>query len=709
MQTRTSLLSKVGFGAIVAIAANALLFVAPLTNNFIIDSKAYFFFFLTAVLLVVYLARSVQKRTLEMVWSPFSLPLLLFGGAILTSSLLTSSYPTESLLGFGGIFLAGLLVVMFGSPLLKEKQARSIVPALGVLGALLTVSSGLQLIGFGPSALFNQFFGTELPSTLVFNLTGTSFVALQVLVVIAAGLVAQIIATRHISKLTAIVMPIIVIGIGLHAWSILPNQVAKVTLPSFKASWSVALDAIREPRSAIIGVGPAMYSNAYLKYKPQWVNGTESWNVPFSQAADAPLYLLTISGFFGLIAWSLLAFRILKRTMKTSVESRGLAIMLAATVILQLVLPLNIVMLAIQAVILAALIASERANFSVIKLKAPSIAFIMESQEGTKNKSGSAGPIFAMAGLLFVGVGILSYFVGRAYAAELASQKGNVAAATNDGVAVYENHRRAVELNPYLDYHHRQYALTNMLIAVSLSNKADITEEEQTQVGDLLQQAVREAQSATTLDPTDVQNWAVLAQIYQNMVSVTPDAEQWTTQSYVSAIQNDPTNPNLRITLGGFFLGLETPQLQQAASLFQQATELKPDMANAHYNFAYALVQLNQLEQAKTEYEAVLSLLDPESEDYAAVSKELEPIAAQVADLQAQQQEQAAAQAQQQGLQQGIPGQPGQQAQPSIIDQNISNGQNLINPPGDDVNLLQDANEPPPSESASPAPTEPQP
>lgn len=700
MQTRTSLLSKVGFGVLVAIAASAILFIAPLTNNFITDSKTYSFFFLTAALILVYLARSVQKRTLEMVWSPFTLPLLLFGGAILTSSLLTSSYPTESLLGFGGIFLAGLAVVLFGSPLLKENQARAIVPALGIVGVLLTISSGLQLVGFGPSALFNHFFGTELPSTLIFNLASNSFAALQVLVVIVAGLIAQIIATKHISKLTSVVLPIVVIGVVLHGWSILPKQVAAVALPSFNASWSVALDAIREPRSAIIGVGPAMYSNAYLKYKPQWVNGTESWNITFSQASNAPLYLLTISGFFGLITWGLLAFRILKRTTKTSPEGRALAIMMAVTILLQLVLPFNIVMVVIQAVILTALIASEKNSFSVIKLKAPSIAFIMESQEGLKSKSGSAGPIFAMSGLLLLGIGVLTYFVGRAYAAELMSQKGNVAAATNDGVAVYENHRRAVELNPYLDYHHRQYALTNMLIAVSLSNKADITEEEQTQVGNLLQQAVREAQSATTLDPTDVQNWAVLAQIYQNMVGVTPDAEQWTTQSYVSAIQNDPTNPNLRITLGGFFLGLEPPQLQQAASLFQQATELKPDMANAHYNFAYALVQLNQLEQAKAEYEAVLALLDPESEDYAAVAKELEPIAQQVADLQAQQQEQANAQ----GLQEGIPVQTGQQTQPSIVDQNINNGQNFVTPPGEDVDLTQEQTAPPAEPVASEEP-----
>lgn len=166
--------------------------------------------------------------------------------------------------------------------------------------------------------------------------------------------------------------------------------------------------------------------------------------------------------------------------------------------------------------------------------------------------------------------------------------------------------------------------MTNLLIAIALSNKVDATEQNQQQVGELLQQAIREAQAATMLDPGDTNNWITLATIYENMIGATDEAPEWAVQAYVRAIETNPMDPNLRIALGGIFLGQE--QFGQAAGIFEQAINIKPDYANSYYNLANALKQLNQLEQAKAAYQQVLALIDPNTDDYTQVALELEEL-----------------------------------------------------------------------------------
>ena len=83
-------------------------------------------------------------------------------------------------------------------------------------------------------------------------------------------------------------------------------------------------------------------------------------------------------------------------------------------------------------------------------------------------------------------------------------------------------------------------------------------------------------------------------------------------------------DPNLRIALGGIFLRQE--QFAQAAGIFEQTVQIKPDFANSYYNLAIALKGMNQLEQAKSAYQQVLALLDANSEDYTKVTGELEEL-----------------------------------------------------------------------------------
>jgi tetratricopeptide (TPR) repeat protein len=272
-------------------------------------------------------------------------------------------------------------------------------------------------------------------------------------------------------------------------------------------------------------------------------------------------------------------------------------------------------------------------------------------------------PIVIAGAVVLLGV----YGVGRAYAASYYFFRSSYALQQNDAANTYEMQRRAAEMNPYMSVYRSNYALTNLAIATALANKQDITEQERNEVAQLVQQAIREARAATILRPEDTQNWRVLAQVYRNLIGSAEGADQWAVSSYVEAITTNPSDPTLRIELGGIFLNEQ--QFNDAILLFQQAAELKPDYANAYYNLANALKSANQLASAEAAYKQTLVLIPADSEDYVRVNQELEEL-------------QAALAQQQESAQQAGEGQEGTNAQDanaqssnpasSLLNQNVS-------------------------------------
>lgn len=611
---------------LLAMIVLSILFVLPISDNFLFQTKYYTFIFGTLLLGLLYVLYSLKRGAVEVVLSPFTGALTVFGGAVLASTFFTSNYPVESLLGFGGIYLASILFVIFSGTTIDTSVVKKIIPTFSITAAVLTGLAAIQLFGFGPANIVNQVTSLTIPENISFSVASSAFIALQVIALALVAIVVEIVHKKHISKVSAITLPILVIGLAIHIWAILPGKPAEVLLPSWEASWSVALDTIRTPRAALIGMGPDSYVNMYTRFKPIWMNDRPDWAISFAQGSNMPLTLLATTGFIGLISWLVLGY-VAYRAMKLShtQDGRVLATVLFGTFVLQLFIPTNIVLLILQSMLMTGVILSERSKFGVLKFQALAMTIEKKIAEAIPAVSRQTSlPIYITSGVLLITIVALGYMAGRSYAASMASFASNTALAENDAVAVYEKQQRAVALNPYLDVYRRQYAATNLLIAMSLSQKTDATEAEQEQVAQLLQQAVREAQSATLLDQYDVQNWAILAQIYQNMVGAVEQADQFAVQAYVQAIQNDPTNPNLRVSVGGIFLSQE--QYQDALSLFNQAIELKSDHQNAYYNAAFTLKQLQALPQAKQAYEALLSLMDPTSEDYAQVTAELEEL-----------------------------------------------------------------------------------
>lgn len=661
--------------------------IVPFTNNFIAHSKLFFILFAAIATASLFFIDSLRKQVWKLIVSPVTLPLIIFGAAVVASTFFTQNFPVENLLGMGGAYLSAVLIALFGSSLISKNKANWVLPTLVGSICVVSLASLLQLFGWGPTHLINAITGFEIEHTLIFNLSSSSFIAAQVGVIALVGSIIQIMKTKKVTTFNVVTLPILVLGIGLHLWSILPGQPAEITLPPVAAGWSVALDSLRIPRAALIGQGPEGYVNAYTRYKPAWMNSDQYWQFNFGSAMGMPLTALVQLGFLGLIAWLVLALRFFAKLKDyQEVTQSPITWMLATSLVLQFLLPPSYILVGLQGALFAFWIARFKDQFSTLNLRTLSAsldgnkAINLNSRQEKKDTEKVIS--LATNGLLIAGLLLLAIMTGRAYASFNHLYQADKAFLENDGIAVYEHQQRAVMLNPYLDATRRSYALTNMQIAFALSEKTDLTEAEEEQIGLLVQQAIREAQAAAAIDPLDSQNWIVLAQIYQELIGSVEEADQWAINAYVEAIQTSPADPLLRIQLGAILLDLQ--QLQQAANLFAQATELKPDLAAGYFY----LGQAQQLGQdpigAKRSWQQALALLEIGSEDYEMLQGLLEEIEPLVQQALAQQEEMMDA-----GFDPDIEFDPeapgvsplGQQL-PSLTDQNIEGREAAIGQPG---------------------------
>jgi len=570
-----------------------------------------------------YIFHTAKTRTLELPRSPLAPALISFGVAMLISSLLSGTYPVENLLGVGGGLIAFTLIILIGSLLIKGRSNQDFMAVFNSSVIILGVLTLLQTFGFGPSRLINSLFGLTLPNTSLFNLAGSPFVAVQVFGLAFLANVVALIKQRRADTLRVLSIAVAGIGLALNLWLILPGKEASPLLLPIGVSWTIAIDVLKAPRTALIGVGPENYSAAYQQLRPVWTNSTTWWSSTFGQAANVPLTLLATTGLLGLLAWAFFFLRSFNFARTQFAHEPALATVVITALLLQLVLPLNMVLLAILASALAFLLANHQGKktFSIH-------LFRIEKNASSGDSEEVAQPHFLFSFLPFVLSGVVLvaglYGIGRAQAASYTFFQSSLSLQKNDAVKTYELQQTATQLNPYLPILRSNFALTNLAIATALSNKTDATEAEKQQVGQLIQQAIREARAATLLRPQDSQTWQTLAQIYRSLIGSAEGADQWASSAYVQAISLNPNDPHLRIELGSLLFSQQ--KFGDANLLFKQAAELKPDLPNAYYNWANGLRATGELEAAKLTYQKTLTLLPANSDDYTKVNQELESL-----------------------------------------------------------------------------------
>ncbi|MBT4124353.1 MAG: tetratricopeptide repeat protein [Candidatus Pacebacteria bacterium] len=598
------------------------LLVVPYTRNLIVDSKS-FLLFITALLVTLGFAiKTFSKKKWELAISPLTMPLALFGGSVLISSFLSQKYPVESLLGIGGAYISLAIIGILGSSLVKGNHSQKITQTLGITGAVLSVSMWLEKLGIGPSRFLNAISSFDLPQNLLFNVSGSSFVAIQVILVALVGIIASVFAKKNLTTKDLVIGVTNFLGLSLGIWSIIPGKIAAVTLTPLQASWTVMLRSLESLQSAVIGHGPTSYINMYSRFKPLWTNGQDYWQFNFGSASNLPLTLVVTVGLLGAISWLFLMAKTFSQMKTANKDSKPVLWMILTIFAIQLLAPANVVLLSIQAALFVFWIAANQNHFSLLQFRTWKVKSFPKKLEFVKKIFGKRNWFISIVSVLVLVATLgTSYLLGRAYLAYHYMYKANAAFNEKNIVELYENQRKAVATNRYLDTLRREYAMTNLQVAIALSNNADITEDEQNQSIQLVSQAIRDGKAATLLDPADVDNWTTLAEIYRNLIGTSEEASNWAVSSLVSAVQVNPINPNLRLEIGR--LALADGKTEDAISFFAQAAELKPDMAAAYYHLGLAFQSMEQLEDTKKAWQRALLLLDNGSDDYAALSQQL--------------------------------------------------------------------------------------
>ncbi|MBI1872250.1 tetratricopeptide repeat protein, partial [Candidatus Collierbacteria bacterium] len=368
-----------------------------------------------------------------------------------------------------------------------------------------------------------------------------------------------------------------------------------------------------------IGSGPETFFSVYTRLKPASLNLTNLWNIRFTNSSNEALELLATVGLLCAFLWITaitkprkLALNQIKLKKDVSPQLTASFLFTAGTFIAMFLIPASVVLFT---AFFLGLILLNLALSTDIKV----------GKDIDINLSGVTPSLLPLATLLVSLVGLAVFWsnAGKTYAASLISFKAGQLLKTNTTES-YNLQIKAFQLDPKTSAYRINFSQTSMALANQIAKQKDLSDEDKKNVSQLVQQAIREAKNATDLDPTNVVAWENLSGIYQQITGFVEGAPDWTVASYSQAISLDPSNPALRLGLGGFFFGLG--DYEQAIKIFEQAVNLKPNWANAHYNLSTAYKAKKDYAKALNEMKIVAQLLDPKSEDVKKVEEEVKEL-----------------------------------------------------------------------------------
>ncbi|HZE87011.1 MAG TPA: O-antigen ligase family protein [Methylomirabilota bacterium] len=460
------------------------------------------------------------------------------------------------------------------------------------------------------------------------------------------------------------------------------NFPKEIQLP-FAVSWKISASAFRD--APFIGTGPSSYLFNFTSYKPLEFNVLKYWNFSFDTAYNEFLQVLGTLGLIGVVGLVLVCLITFTTSWKnlfvadqeahqddTNVLVPALAVSGLLSIVLFAIHATTLVSIIVTFFILAALMASRKSDqHKVIELS-------MGLKASTSdNKHFDLFPVIIFVVFLVLAVPVLFRtfnVVAADYYHRLALSQAN-----KSGTLTYQYLQKAESLNPQIDLYRvdmaqTNFALANAIVAAKTQQKKNLTDQEKQTVQTLLSQSINEGRISVALNPRSARNWEVLASIYRNIAGVAQNALAFSISSYGQAIQRDPLNPTLRMSVGGIYYAAKNYDL--AVRFFTDAANLKPDYANAYYNLAIAYREKGDLQSALVVVNQTVSLLqqnNPNGPDYKVATKLLSDLKAKVAAGQSAQQAQEG---------QNQPA-PASQTNSALQNSNVSNVNvsNLSNPP----------------------------
>jgi Tfp pilus assembly protein PilF len=224
--------------------------------------------------------------------------------------------------------------------------------------------------------------------------------------------------------------------------------------------------------------------------------------------------------------------------------------------------------------------------------------------------------------ILLAGMGFGGYWWTRVLMGEIYLRDSLIKASNNDGTGTYNLQIKAISANPYDAEYRKLYSQTNLAIAQNMLSNQELSQEDKEKASTLVQQSVREAKAAISLNEKNPEYWSNLAAIYKSLAGLVEGAPDWSLQAYQQAVALDPVNSLLKLDMGGLLFAAN--RFGEADRIFEQAVISKSDYANAWYNWAYTAKKNNDIQNAVNRLDQALKLVPADSGDYETASKELE-------------------------------------------------------------------------------------
>jgi tetratricopeptide (TPR) repeat protein len=676
----------------IALALLLPAFFLPITLEFYEFNKLALIFVGTGLLTIAWIVRMLLSKKVSVTKSPLDLGILATAIVVVLATVFSVN-KNVSIFGsqsrwFPSLFSTFLFVFLYYTITANVKNAKTATQAVNALIAGITISSIVTLVRYFGIPLgsaeylkatnFNPTGSTTTASLmaalgsilalkgittskgkfgkeLMLQATTINFFALLLIgktpawATFATGLVAIAYfgglkkakeANKHLVATLGIAAAMVLVVVLPTTRNVVVNKdyPKEFRLPA-KESWIIATSTLRD--FPILGTGPSTFYLNFPRYRPLSLNNTEAWSIRFDKPSNE---LFNIMGTLGIVGTAAIGFLLAKqlkliKVLQNSDDTTGtIGVIITSLVVSMTFMHATILTTGLLVVFTALAVAKtaeapsknfgESVIFSLSSLSAVPILGDIEPKRSEAFQYIAAIPLFAalVAGTMYM---------YKMYAGEYYMRQALVAAAANDGSKTYELQRKAITVNPGKDSYHNTYTYTNLALANSLASRKNLSDADRKTVQTLIAQSIKNVRTITeVIDPLNVANWETRGNVYNSLIGVAQDADQWAISSYNTAIQLDPTNPKLRIDLGGVYF--KQQDYLSAANLFRQATTLKPDYANAHFNFAAALKELNAYSDALREYEAVRDLIGEDSADYEAVVKQIEELKSLTANVGAQ-------------------------------------------------------------------------
>jgi len=216
-------------------------------------------------------------------------------------------------------------------------------------------------------------------------------------------------------------------------------------------------------------------------------------------------------------------------------------------------------------------------------------------------------------------VSILGLFLGtRLLLADYHHQKG-LSLASTDTTNAYFQIKQAIKLNRFSDLYWSNLATLAFYQAQSEAQIKNFSG-----VKSYLDEALDAARRGTQINPKSAQNWFNLGVLEAKISRTDANFISESTRDFQQAIDNDPTNPRLRLDIGEVYYQLG--RFDKSSDYFSQAVAVAPNLANPHYNLSLSLQSEGKITEAIFSAEKTLSLLSPNSPDYRAADKLLQTL-----------------------------------------------------------------------------------